>query len=391
MSQTGLHISEILSYSEIEKLYENSILTQDFYGEDYAPEWKGSSDDAKEMAKYIKETFNPKKVIDVGCGIGKLVKELRKLKIDAFGIEFSKSFINASPVKKYLYEGDIFHLPSQISDQFDLVVCMEVLEHLPPTKLSEAINNLKKLSSNNLLITIPCFGPDYNYNGLPLNEECWLQDAQNNVPFHNLVVDSNGIPHLGHISLATRRWWSSYFLLQGLIRKPDIELIGYDRFNFLKYGWNIFILSLLDVNSINVRNSNFFLKGIYNLEEWGADYGDIRWTMQYFNIFIYSTKSGKKLSIRFFSGPKELIFNREILLIITRISEVDLKIYEEKIMVKNTIEPNKEYCLDFDINYFASDVIKIQGYLDEPFIPHYLIQNRDGRELGIALQAVQLI
>lgn len=390
MSQTDLHISDSYSYLEIEKLYENLIHTQDFYGEDYAPEWKGSSDDAREMAKYIKETFNPKKVIDVGCGIGKLVKELRKLKIDAIGIEFSKSFINASPIKKFLYEGDIFHLPSEISDQFDLVVCMEVLEHLPPTRLSEAINNLKKLSSKHFLITIPCFGPDYNYSGLPLYEECWLQDAQNNVPFHNLVVDSNGIPHLRHISLATRRWWSSYFLLLGLIRKPDIELTGYDRFNFLKYRWNIFILSYSDVNSINVKNSNFSLKGFYNLEEWGADWGYIRWSMQFFDIFIHSTKSGNMITMHFFSGPKELIYNRELLLIITRIREVDLQITEEKSMIKKTLEPNIKYCLDFDINYLASDVIKIQGYLEEPFIPHYLIQNGDYRNLGIALQSVQL-
>ena len=99
MESKELHISKEFTLGEIEKIYEKSILKQEFYNLDYANEWVENSGPSKEMANYIKNTFAPNKVLDVGCGIGKLVDELRKLGIDAYGVEFSKDFINLSPCK----------------------------------------------------------------------------------------------------------------------------------------------------------------------------------------------------------------------------------------------------------------------------------------------------
>jgi SAM-dependent methyltransferase len=389
LTNKNLKISDPFTLDQIEEKYTNCILTQDFYDIDYALEWLKNNESAIDMANYINKILKPKKVVDIGCGIGKLVGELQKKNIDAYGIEFSDAFINASPVKKYIFKDNILDLDHVASGDYDLVICMEVLEHLPPTFLNKAINNVKKICKNKILITVPAFGPNkFGYSGLPLNETCWLEDARKNISFRNLVVDENNIPDLGHISLATYEWWTQKFLKNGLIRDIKCENEGYINHNFLKYHWNTFILNRLDENCINIKNHNFFFENLFDTEDWGREIGKIRWTEKRFDVWLSFTKPIHEIVIEFYSGPKEIVYERKLKIICKRLVETDeQQLQQQDICIKSySILPDTWYKLNLPISVQLPDVIKFECELDYAFIPEYLIRNGDNRSLGIALK-----
>lgn len=92
------HLSEPLSDADITEIYEGQVLTQEFYGDAYAPSLTTElSDAADEMAAAIVETFAPASVLDVGCGLGQLVVALRRRGVEAVGCDYSEAFLRLAP------------------------------------------------------------------------------------------------------------------------------------------------------------------------------------------------------------------------------------------------------------------------------------------------------
>lgn len=85
------------------------------------------------------------KILDVGCGDGSRVKELKEKKFDAFGTEINPHWIDNETIIK----GDIYALPFE-DDSFDVVFCIDVLEHLKNPIL--AIKELFRVSRKALII-----------------------------------------------------------------------------------------------------------------------------------------------------------------------------------------------------------------------------------------------
>lgn len=97
------------------------------------------------LLQYIK----PKSVVDVGCGIGTWLKVFEKyIGEDYLGID--GDYVNRAllmiPKEKFLaYD---LRTPLTISRKFDLVVSLEVAEHLPETSADIFINSLSNLGDN---------------------------------------------------------------------------------------------------------------------------------------------------------------------------------------------------------------------------------------------------
>ncbi len=98
-------------------------------------------------AAWIAWVIKPKNCLDVGCGTGLLVKNLRKFGIEAYGIEISQYALDRADkqVKPYLKFGDITKIPYE-ADTFDVVVTFDVLEHLERSKLRRAIDESVRVS-----------------------------------------------------------------------------------------------------------------------------------------------------------------------------------------------------------------------------------------------------
>lgn len=92
-------------------------------------------------------TLNPKNVLEVGVG-NKLVYNHLK----AIGVTVTSLDIN--PKLKPDYIGDIRELPFN-NNSFDIICAFEVLEHLPFSDFEKCLRELQRVSSKNVIISIP--------------------------------------------------------------------------------------------------------------------------------------------------------------------------------------------------------------------------------------------
>jgi len=129
------------------------------------------------------EYFNPKSILDLGCGVGLYGYALKMLNNNILykGVERSIYAVNLGKTLD-LVMGDI---TKEITERgFDLVLCLDVLEHLKYEDLDNALNGIK-LCGKQFLFSIPFLGDP------------------------NLEADST------HIIKETKEWWveklSQYF------------------------------------------------------------------------------------------------------------------------------------------------------------------------------------
>ena len=110
---------------------------------------------AEPVCRAIAEVIKPESVIDVGCAIGDLIKGFDKLEILCYGVEGSIRAISYLIVEKdRVYIKDL-RLPLNLGMYFDLVVCLEVAEHIEPEYADQFLSNLCSLSKNILMSAAP--------------------------------------------------------------------------------------------------------------------------------------------------------------------------------------------------------------------------------------------
>lgn len=116
--------------------------TNDFY----KVRQEGSRRSAKEIVPLIMKLIKPKRIIDVGCGTGTWLSVFREYGVeDIFGIDgdwVDKKMLQI-PEKRFLS----FDLkkPIKIDKKFDLVISLEVAEHLPQKFAKTLMDSLTRL------------------------------------------------------------------------------------------------------------------------------------------------------------------------------------------------------------------------------------------------------
>lgn len=98
-------------------------------------------------ALFIRIFIKPKNCLDVGCGTGRLVYFLRKLGIEAYGVDISKHAFTLANQESmpYLQYGDITKIPFA-DNSFDLVTTFDVLEHIERPQLKKAVDESVRVS-----------------------------------------------------------------------------------------------------------------------------------------------------------------------------------------------------------------------------------------------------
>ena len=181
--------------------------------------WAGTIDDNHNRER-IKETISliPEDVTslaDIGCGNGVFLNQLKNLKPDLrlLGIDRSEAAIKYLTTEKKIGSINSIDLPSA---SFDCISCLEVIEHLPFDIYEQSLDELIRVTSKYLLISVP-------------NQED-LEENINQCPHCKTIFNKDL-----HLRSFTREQLKSLFENKGL-RLIKSKTLG-ERYSFFGHKW----------------------------------------------------------------------------------------------------------------------------------------------------------
>lgn len=139
------------------------------------------------IADRIIRDINPKTVLDAGCAMGFLVEALRNRGVEAYGIDISEYAIQSAheSIRPFCWVGSI---AEPFPQKYDLIVTIEVLEHMPKEQAEKAIENFAHYTDQ--------------------------------------VLFSSGdedLREVTHINLHPAEYWAALFAGQGFFRDVDFD------------------------------------------------------------------------------------------------------------------------------------------------------------------------
>lgn len=151
----------------------------------------------------IRDVFQPKTVLDLGCGPGALMHLLWEIGVDVEGIDFAESSRRlATPeVRDRITVGQVTDPTLKPASAYDLVICREVLEHLTVLQVRQAVANMARMTSKFIYVTTR-FHP----------QPASLLDFTT-----QFDVDPS------HITLLNKDMLRLLFVLEGCRSRPDLE------------------------------------------------------------------------------------------------------------------------------------------------------------------------
>ena len=91
-------------------------------------------------------------LLEVGCGDGRILNQLVGKYKNICGLDISYNALNY--VKTKTIQGSLENLPFP-DNSFDVVMCCEVLEHLPYSIYEKAIKEIERVAKKYILISVP--------------------------------------------------------------------------------------------------------------------------------------------------------------------------------------------------------------------------------------------
>lgn len=106
------------------------------------------------------KTIKFNSLIDIGCGDGRLLREVSKVytKKKLLGIDYSESAVSlARAMNPHINYEAINLIETNLTEQFDVATSVEVLEHIPPTQVDSFLKSVADSIHENgtLILTVP--------------------------------------------------------------------------------------------------------------------------------------------------------------------------------------------------------------------------------------------
>lgn len=135
--------------------------------------------------------------LDVGCGLGGWVLYLRKLGLQAFGIEVSPFSLNNSLARKWILPASILSIPFQ-NQSFDVVISKQVLYYFSPKNQKRAARELTRIAKKWIYfdtISSGTLNENQEENPDSLRQNKFLLSGTDNIK----LFESHGFKHMGNV------------------------------------------------------------------------------------------------------------------------------------------------------------------------------------------------
>lgn len=215
------HLKDTLKYLTQE---ESRLFLKQFYTGAYKLGMYRPTGSVDVWFKILDDKIFFKKALDVGCGLGWGIKMCRDAGRIAFGIDLASTIgkdWEEREIKDYCLSADANHLPFK-ANSFDLVVCNDVLEHIPEFNIDSTINEIRRVGSDKFAFSIA------------LTDECYPMMGK----IHT------------HITVRLRSWWEDKFDKNSFFIIANIKQIWGDVNHY-------FIYAVKDKNPYLVRERVF--------------------------------------------------------------------------------------------------------------------------------------
>jgi len=126
--------------------YDNGIRGQPYSRKFYAAQEPDSIQSAEAIVPILAELTRPKSVVDVGCGTGTWLSVFRKLGVqDIYGIDGEWVDPRSLRIPPERFQTADLSEPLRLGRSFELVMSLEVAEHLPASSATTFIDSLVNL------------------------------------------------------------------------------------------------------------------------------------------------------------------------------------------------------------------------------------------------------
>jgi SAM-dependent methyltransferase len=169
------------------------------------------------VAEGIVRDFHPSTVLDAGCALGLLVESFQKLGVGASGVDVSEYAISEAH-ESVADRCRVGSLTEPLGGHYDLITCIEVLEHIPPEETDTAIANLCAATDTLVFSSTPAdYGEPTHLNVLPpeawaakLAQQGFLRDVERDLSYLSpwaTVFVRREQPLAETVRAYDRSWW----------------------------------------------------------------------------------------------------------------------------------------------------------------------------------------
>lgn len=163
----------------------------------------GHWDGCDPIAFAWKNIFNPRNMLDVGCGRGQFTAAARRAGIEAYGFDYSRwaignKYINCDVSWLTCHDATVKWLYGDNS--FDLIIVLDLMEHLyNDGDIDKVIDELYRVSRKWVFLQIATIGGG---SGSGIHDAGYILKRGEKIP-----IELGGMVVAGHVTVQSRQFW----------------------------------------------------------------------------------------------------------------------------------------------------------------------------------------